>query len=255
MRTSVSRHLLALDIVTTMFRSAGRPSDHRREQAERLLRGLNEAWVSFLDTFPPAKTNRYHALNQIGHTAESLLGHRELQPDQRVWAQRFGGNLARWALPPEALLEHSWLEPLSIFRFLAMCATSDQLTHPKLVELWAHDLASATMVVRTLMEIAELRRPRFAILRMGIAGGLHLLATTTFTAPRDALDRRSTRNTACNVYGEAADLALTNLCAARESYFSGFASLGISERALRALNSTHREKTWDAAFAAARAKL
>ena len=194
-------------------------------------------------------------MNQLGESPESLLHGCEIDPDRARWARRFGGNFARWVLPHEAVSQHSWLEPLSIFRFLSMLAISNSLDHPKLLEMWALDLASATLVVRTLIETADLRRPRFTSIRMGHSGGMHLLASGVFIGPRYMLDRPAGRNVARNVYGEHGDLALTNLHAARDCYYNAFAALGISEKALRALNGTHWEKTWDGAFSAPRARM
>jgi hypothetical protein len=255
MQTALCRHLIALDVINTQFRITGRPSDYRREQTERLLVGLNEAWISFLDTAPPRRTNRFSLISQVGESAETLLGGCELAPEQVFWAQKFGGNFARWALPSEAVSEHSWLEPLSIFRFLSMLAVCDSLTHPRLMEMWAVDLASATLVIRTLIEIADLRRPRFTAIRMGHSGGMHLMTTAAFFAPRLVLDYPEALNMARNVYGDQAEMALTNLRAARDTYYSAFTTLGISETALRALNGTHWDKTWDGAFSAPRAKI
>lgn len=172
----------------------------------------------------------------------------------KIWRQP-----ARWALPPYALFEHNWLEPTSIFRFLAMLAGSGCLTHPKLIELWAIDLASATLAVRSLIETAGLRRPRFVVIRMGFAGGMFQMATTAFFAPRDLLDQPETLSIARKVYGDSygdwAEAAVQDLRQARDMYYSAFASLGVQEAALRSLNGTHWEKTWDGAFSAARARL
>jgi hypothetical protein len=90
---------------------------------------------------------------------------------------------------------------------------------------------------------------------MGFAGALHLIASSAFCAPRFVLDQPETLNVACNVYGDQAETALRNLRTARDSYYDAFARLGISESALRALNGTHWEKTWDGAFGAARARI
>jgi hypothetical protein len=255
MQTALCRHFISLDIINTRFRRAGRPSDYRREQANRLLIGLNEAWISFLDTAPPRLTNPFSVVSQLGEPPEALLGGCELLPQRAVWAQKFGGNVARWALPSEAVSEHSWLEPLSIFRFLSMLAVSDSLRHPKLMEMWALDLASATLVVRTLIEIADLRRPRFASIRMGHSGGMHHISTAAFFGPRSMLDTTAARNVASNVYGDQGEVALANLHAARDTYYNAFAGLGIPEAALRALNATHWDKTWDGAFSAPRARI
>jgi hypothetical protein len=255
MQTALCRHLIALDVINTRFRITGRPSDYRREQVQRLLAGLNEAWISFLDTAPPRPSNPFNVVSQIGESVESLLAGWEIEPEQVVVARSFGSNFARWFLPHEALAQHSWLEPLSIFRFLSMLAVSEVLEHPKLREMWALDLATATLVVRTLIETADLRRPRFANIRMGHSGGMHWMTTGVFIAPRYLLDRESSRNIACNVYGEHAELALANLRAARDSYYNAFEALGIPEPALRALNGTHWDKTWDGAFSAPRARI
>lgn len=66
MRTCLSRHLFALDVLNTKFRVSGRPVDYRRAQAGRLLTGLNESWISFLDTSVPPKSSRHNVLNQAG---------------------------------------------------------------------------------------------------------------------------------------------------------------------------------------------
>ena len=90
---------------------------------------------------------------------------------------------------------------------------------------------------------------------MGLAGGMHLIATTTFSAPRSLLDQPETLRIARTVYGDKAETAIVNLHAAQDSYYSAFAEIGISEKGLRALNGTHWEKTWDGAFSAACAKI
>jgi hypothetical protein len=255
-RTCLCRHFVALDVLNTKFRLTGRPEDHRRAQAERLIAGLNEAWSSFLETSAsPGRERRLDVLNELGHSADTLFDRCEIPNDRVAWAQKFGGNLARWALPSDAVFQHSWLEPLSIFRFLAMLAAWECLEDRKLIELWAIDLASATLAVRTLVESAGLRRPRFPTLRMGFAGAMHLIASSAFCAPRFVLDQPETLNVARNVYGDQAEIALGNLRTARDSYYDAFSRLGISESALRALNGTHWEKTWDGAFGAARARI
>jgi hypothetical protein len=254
-RTAICRHLFALDVLNTKFRMAGRPSDYRRAGAERLIAGLNEAWGSFLDTAAPRRATRLDVFNELGQSAESLLRGCIIPDIQVAWARRFGGNLVRWKLPQEAVFEHSWLEPLSIFRFLAMLAVWACLEDPKLYELWALDLASATLIVRSLVESAGLRRPTFPTLRMGSAGGMHLMATTVFCAPSSLLGQPETLDIARNVYGDPAEKALENLRTARDHYYAAFAKLGIPETAVRALNGTHWEKTWDGAFTTARARI
>jgi hypothetical protein len=194
-------------------------------------------------------------VRQIGESTDAILGNWAFNPDQARRVQRFGGNIARWILPPEAVSEHSWLEPLSIFRFLSMLALFDSLDHPKLQEMWALDLASATLVIRTLIETADLRRPRFASIRMGHSGGLHLMSTAAFFTPPHMLDYPEAMNMAVNVYGDHGQTALANLHVARDTYYRAFAGLGIPEASLRALNGTHWDKTWDGAFCAPRAKV
>lgn len=259
MRTCLSRHLFALDVLNTKFRVSGRPIDYRRVEAGRLLAGLNEGWISFLDLSAPPKSHRHNVVNQTGYSADALLSAIEVPLEWFAWGQRFGDNRARWVLPPYAVSEHNWLEPISIFRFLATLAGSGCLKHPKLIELWAIDLASATLAVRSLIETAGLRRPRYAVHRMGFTGGKFMLANGAFFAPRDLLDQPEVLNIARNVYGDDhcdwAEPALLDLRMARDTYYSTFASLGIQETALRALNATHWEKTWDGAFNAARARL
>src|SRR5262249_2483484 len=162
-------------------------------------------------------------------SAEALLECCEIPAQHEVWALQFGGNRARWALPPEAVYEHSWLEPLSIFRFLARLAGSECLQHPSLIDLWSIDLARAPLAVRTLVESAGLRRPPHATIRMGLAGGMHLIATTTFSAPRSLLDQPETLRIARTVYGNKAETAIVNLHAAQNSYYTAFTEIGISE--------------------------
>lgn len=255
MRTPISRHFLALDIVNTLFRRTGRPSDYRREQANRLLHGLNDAWVSFLDTSPPGKKNCYNVENQIGDSVLTLLGTVELTIDQFIALDRLGTNPGRWAMPSEALLEYNWLEPLSIFRFLVRLAGSNKLSHPKLLEMWAHDLATATMLVRTLAEVTDRRLPQFPLIRMGATGAMYILATMTFSTPPNMVASDDAYGIAFNLFAGDAELALANLHTARACYYGAFTDRGISERALRSLNGTNWEKTWDGAFAAARARL
>ena len=69
------------------------------------------------------------------------------------------------------------------------------------------------------------------------------------------MTNRKTLKIARTVYGDKAEAATVNLHAARDSYYSAFAEIGISEKSLRALNGTHWEKTWDGAFTAARARV
>lgn len=254
-RTHLSRQFLALDILNTKFRVTGRPSDHRRAQARRLLTGLNDAWASFLDVQDPPSTSRYNVVNQLGHSAAELLAGYVVPADQLPRNVDLGENPVRWLLPPEAVLEHCWLEPVSILRFLAMLAGSDCLKHPKLVELWAVDFASAALTVRTLIETGGRYPTPFTLLRMGFTAPMYMLATDAFIAPRYQLDQANTLDVARLVYGDQAEKALANLHLARDTYYDVFASLGISETALRALNGTHWEKTWDGAFSAARARL
>src|SRR5262249_28696891 len=135
--------------------------------------------------------SRVHARIEISHNRVIMLLDQstngtfvQTADGDELFVRRGSGNRARWALPPEAVYEHSWLEPLSIFRFLARLAGSECLQHPALIDLWAVDLASAALAVRTLVESAGLRRPLHATIRMGLSGGMHLIATTTFSAPR-----------------------------------------------------------------------
>ncbi len=253
-RTAFCRHLFALDVLNTRFRAIGDPQEFRRTQADRLIAGLNEAWISFLETSVPRRRS-CDVLNELGHAGSSLFSNYHVPEVREQWARKFGGNLARFALPSDAVLQHSWLEPLSIFRFLAMLATWEPLEDAKFIELWALDLASATLTVRTLVESAGLRRPRFPMIRMGLAGGLHMMTSCAFFAPRHLLDQPETLAIARNVYHDEAEIALRLLHVARDSYYAAFARLGVPEAALRVLNGTHWAKTWDESFNAARAKI
>ena len=95
-RTCLSRHLSALDVLNTKFRMAGGAEDYRRTQAERLIAGLNEAWSSFLETSVPRRKPS-DVLNELGHSADCLFG--DSCTVDSSWAEKFGGNPARWALP------------------------------------------------------------------------------------------------------------------------------------------------------------
>jgi len=253
-RTALCRHLFALDVLNARFRTIGDPQEFRRTQAERLIAGINEAWSSFLDTSIPRR-KPCDILNELGRPADYLFTNYDIPAVRKDWANRTGGNFARRALPSAAVLQHSWLEPLSIFRFLAMLATWEPLEDPKVTEIWALDLASATLMIRSLVENAGLRRPRFPTIRMGLAGGLHILSSTAFFGPRYLLHQPEMLNIARNAYGDEAEIALKKLCVAQDGYYTAFARLGLPEKALRALNGTHWDKTWDGAFEAARAKI
>jgi hypothetical protein len=256
LRTPLSRHLYALDVLTTKFRTEGTTREYRETHTARLLDGLNDAWGSFLDTSPPSRNSQFNVQNQIGLSAESLIGEFELWPEQQRLVKRLGGNPIRWALPQDVVMQHNWLEPLSIFRFLSLLAGCEGITHPKLIELWALDLASAEMAVRALTETPSLRRPRWPIIRMVMTGGMHLMASYTFSSPPETLLSELARNTAYNTYGPAAaELALTNLQSVRSSYFAVFASLGIAESAIRRINAIHLDKTWDDQFSIPRKRL
>ena len=101
---------------------------------------------------------------------------------------------------------------------------------------------------------SRIEDPQFPLIRMGVAGAMHVLASLTFSTPPNVVGEDA-YGIAVSLFAGDADLALANLHAARACYYGAFADLGISEGALRSLNGTHWEKTWDSAFAAARARL
>jgi len=85
---------------------------------------------------------------------------------------------------------------------------------------------------------------------------MHLMASYTFSGPSEMLQGKLARNTAFNAYGPiAAEQALVNLRAARDSYFGVFNRLGIAESAIRALNGIYLAETWDDGFNIPRRRL
>ena len=117
MATPLLRHLVALDILNTKFRQAGRPSEFQRAQSELLLTCLNGAWSPFLSARPVGTASRFTLERQIGVDGLALRHPVRVDAAGVEWIWE-GGNALRLALPQSALLEHSWLEPMSIFRFL-----------------------------------------------------------------------------------------------------------------------------------------
>jgi hypothetical protein len=69
------------------------------------------------------------------------------------------------------------------------------------------------------------------------------------------LDFPEAVNMALKIYGDQGEVALANLRAARDTYYGAFAALGIPETALRDLNGTHWDKTWDGAFSVPRGRI
>jgi hypothetical protein len=165
-----------------------------------------------------------------------------------------GGNLLRYAVPDEAILEHNHLEPASIFRFLGMLSTFPELNRPALLQMWALDFASAALICRTQLMLDPLHATReFAAFSMGRAGYLYLLANYAFSAPLRPEFDQPAYNIARFIFGDDVNAVIQRLHEARSSYYATFAAWGIPERTIRALNADRRKWTWDADFAAARA--
>ena len=252
MGTPELRHFMALDILNTKFRQSGRPSLYQRTQSQLLLTALNEAWAPFLSVRIPVNGTRFALEAQIGQEGATLLNSVELD-ELRLAMINDGRNLRRFALPRAAILEHSWLEPMSIFRFLGALANFSELENPALMRMWACDFASAAMVVRTQLELAG--ETEMQVWRMGRAGIMYFLAATAFwTDVTPKLDRW--------VLELAESLDAPNglqirerLQAARLAYYGAFAGWGIQAKAVHALNADTSKKTWDGAFSGARARI
>jgi hypothetical protein len=251
MGTPELRHLVALDILNTRFRQSGRPSQYQRTQSELLLTALNEAWAPFLG-LRPGNGTRFALETQIGRQGATFLKSVALGHEGLRWIKE-GGNLRRLALPREALWEHSWLEPMSIFRFLGALATFNELDNPPLLRMWACDFASAAMVVRTQLELAgETDMPLW---RMGKAGIIYSLAVNTFWAPVMPRLDPNVVTLACVIDADDPHQVRERLRAARSAYYAAFAGWGIPERAIRDLNANTMKLTWDGAFSRARARI
>jgi hypothetical protein len=248
-----ARHLFALDILNTKFRKSGRPDDFQRTRAELLVRTLNNAWAPFLNERPVADSSAFSLVSQVG-PEEGVLRHPVLvTAAERDWVKD-GGNLLRFAVPHEALLEHNYLEPTSIFRFLGLLATFNELDSPALLRMWALDFASAAMIFRTQLKIDPFHDNRqFPIQTAGRAGYLYMLAAYAFSAPERPGAAEFALHVASLISPDHATGIVQRLHEARSSYYATFARWGIPERTIRALNADRRNWTWDADFAAARA--
>lgn len=251
MGTPELRHLMALDILTTKFRQSGHPSQYQRTQSELLLTALNEAWSPFLGLRPGSGT-RFALETQIGRDGATLLNPVAVGSEGLQWIKG-GGNLRRLAVPPEAILEHSWLEPMSIFRFLGALATFRELDNPPLLRMWACDFASAAMIIRTQLELAG--DAEMPVWRMGKTGVIYSLAVNTFWAPVMPILDPDVVTLARVIDSDRPQRIRERLRAARSAYYSAFADWGIPERAIRALNAHTRKLTWDGAFSRARTKI
>lgn len=252
MSTPPLRHLAALDILNTKFRQSGRPSQFQRDQSELLLTCLNGAWSPFLSARPVASSNRFTLERQMGIDALELRNTVRVDAAGLEWIWE-GGNLLRLAIPQTALMEHSWLEPMSILRFLGALTTFSELESGNpLLQMWALDFATAAMLVRTRVELSE--DSEWPVNRMGRAGVMYALARNTFWAPAKRRLDPVVVELAALVDASLIPQICERLSAARSAYYWAFARWGIPERAIRALNADHSKKTWDGAFGAARAK-
>lgn len=246
------RHFVALDILNTKFRQTGRPSMYQRTQSQLLLTALNEAWAPFLSVRTPVNGARFALETQIGQEGATLLNP-VLVDEARLHMINEGGNLRRYALPRSAILEHSWLEPMSIFRFLGALASFSELENPPLLRMWACDFASAAMVVRTQLELSS--ETEMQVWRMGRAGIFYILAGITFWAYVTPRFDRWALELAEDLDATQGVQIRERLRAARSAYYGAFAGWGIPERAMRALNADHSKKTWDGAFSTVRARI
>ena len=252
MGTPELRHLVALDILNTKFRRSGRPSLYQRNQSRLLLTALNEAWAPFLSVRTPVNGTRFALEAQIGQVSATLLNPVEVD-EVRLQLINEGGNLRRFALPRTAILEHSWLEPMSIFRFLGALANFSELDNPALLRMWACDFASAAMIVRTQLELAS--ETEAQVWGMGRAGIMYALAVYTFWAHATPKYDPMALELAESLDATHALQIRERLRTARLAYYRAFAAWGIPEQTIRALNADHGKKTWDAAFGAARARI
>jgi hypothetical protein len=196
------RHLVALDIVNTKFRHSGRPSQYQRDQSELLLTCLNGAWSPFLGARPIGTASRFKLERQIGIDGLELRNPVRVDAAGLEWVWE-GGNALRLAIPQSALLEHSWLEPMSIFRFLGALTTFSELESGPLLQMWALDYGSAAMLIRTQLELS--RDNEWPVNRMGRAGVMYALAANNpsglvdgrcYSAPLESTSRRDLRSLA-----------------------------------------------------------
>jgi hypothetical protein len=243
---------MALDILNTKFRQSGRPSLYQRTQSRLLLTALNEAWAPFLSVRNPVNGTRFALETQIGQEGATLLNP-VLVDEARLELINEGGNLRRFALPRAAILEHSWLEPMSIFRFLGALMNFTELENPALLRMWACDFASAAMIIRTQLELAG--ESEMKVWRMGRAGIFYILAGITFWADVTPRFDRWMLELAEDLDATRAVQIREQLRAARSAYYGAFAGWGIPERAIRALNADTSGKTWDGAFSSARVRI
>ena len=252
MTTPPLRHLIALDILNTRFRQAGRPSQFQRDQSELLLTCLNSAWSPFLSARPIATANRFTLERQIGIDGLALRNPVRVDADGLEWIWK-GGNVLRLAIPQSALQEHSWLEPMSIFRFLGALTTFSELESGPLLQMWALDYASAAMLIRAQLELSG--DSEWPVNRMGGAGVMYALGVKTFWAPVKLRFDPVVLELAGVLDPNRTLQIRRRLSAARQAYYGAFAAWGIPERAIRALNADNSKKTWDGAFSAPRAKI
>jgi hypothetical protein len=252
MATPPLRHLVALDILNTKFRQSGRPSQFQRDQSELLLTCLNGAWSPFLSARPIGTASRFRLERQIGIDALELRNPVRVDAAGLEWIWH-GGNALRLAIPQSALMEHSWLEPMSIFRFLGALTTFSELESGPLLQMWALDYASAAMIVRTQLELSE--DGEWPVNRMGRAGVMYALARNTFWAPVKPRLDPMVLELAGLLDPKRTDQIRRRLLRAKLAYYGTFADWGIPERSIRALNADTSRKTWDGAFSAPRAKI
>ena len=252
MATPPLRHLVALDIVNTKFRQAGRPSQFQRDQSELLLTCLNGAWSPFLSPRPIGTASRFRLERQIGIDGLELRNPVRVDAAGLEWIWE-GGNALRLAIPQSALLEHSWLEPMSIIRFLGALTTFSEIVSGPLLQMWALDYASAAMLVRTQLELSE--DSAWPVNRMGRAGVMYALAANTFWAPVKPRLDAVVLELAAFLDPDQVLRIRERLRAAKLAYYGAFAAWGIPERVIRALNADSSKKTWDGAFSTPRARI
>ena len=253
MATPPLRHLVALDILNTKFRQSGRPSQFQRAQSDLLLTCLNGAWSPFLSARPVGTASRFRLERQIGIDGLELRNPVRIDAAGLEWIWE-GGNALRLAIPQSALMEHSWLEPISIFRFLGSLTTFTELqSGTPLLQMWALDFATAALLIRTQLELSE--DGEWPVNRMGRAGVMYALARNTFWAPAKRRGDPVVVELAALLDSGQVPQICERLREARWAYYGAFSRWGIPERAIRSLNADAGKKTWDGAFSAARARI
>jgi hypothetical protein len=166
---------------------------------------------------------------------------------------REGDRVNEPELDIEPVLEYSPLEPFSAFRYLTRLATCTDAWEAARRKEWSLDLASASMAVRTLVEVADIPGPAVAVLGAGANYFMVGLISQIFWTALLDFDPNFVRLCAGKTFGTEYGAALTNLVRARRTLFSTFRALGIPRATTANLNYVHQSLTADEAFRVARA--